>query len=203
MPGITLHNNLDLSWVFHSCNLEIYVLLRQITLASYRWWQPNKLSMAMFSLELFSHVIQVLFISVVSIRSYSEPPNSWAETAGVGAMRIPMPASHCCSSTADEVLICFDIFIPMPFFFLHYKAVYFQNQNNWPCCSWELSFTLENVHIALMYISGRLEYICNTKGLCLKKWLMILAAQLWGTWKKHDKLLVIYVVFTVAVPCFP
>lgn len=37
--------------------------------------------MAMFYLELFSHVIQVLLISVVSIRSCSEPPNSWAETA--------------------------------------------------------------------------------------------------------------------------
>lgn len=45
------------------------------------------------------------------------------------------------------------------FFFLHCKAVFFQNQNNWACCIWELSFTLENVHIALLCISGRLEYI--------------------------------------------
>lgn len=110
------------------------------------------------------------------------------------------------TAAAPLQMKCWSVLIsssPCPFFSLHYKAVFFQNQNNWPCCSWELSFTLENVHVALLYISGRLEYICNTKGLCLKKWLMILAAQLWGTWKKHDKLLVIYVVFTVAVPCFP
>lgn len=54
--------------------------------------------------------------------------------------------------------------IPIPSFF-NVARIPFQKQNSWACCSWELSFTLEYVHVAPLGISGMFEYVCNIKGL--------------------------------------
>lgn len=158
--------------------------------------KPNMFSMAIFSLVLlpsgsaftcylcptdFTVLHQELFWASQLM------PHELYRLSFWGRTHHPLTSANApSSSTTDEVLICFDLSIPTPFFLTLQKCL-ISEPEQLGMCSWELSFTLEYMHVALLGISGRFEYIFNIKGLYFKKKrLMILAAQLWGTWKEPD-----------------
>lgn len=156
-PGIALHNNLNLSLVFHSYSLEMFVLLRQNTLESYRWWHLTNPTCFLvlfpagsaFTLSVVCRFQELFWASQLLGRD-TMSHELYGSSFWGGTCQHLTTAATPSNPIKEEVLICFNLFIPIIsptfffFFFKHAKLFHFRTRTIGHAVAESFLFTLEN-----------------------------------------------------------